>query len=319
MHALLPKHNPNNPAAAKVTPWWGFYPEGYVVDAASSKVSLAQLGLHGSLPLPLAIMDSGVGGLAVAAALNRLAPQVPLVYVADTAWMPYGDKSLDDLKLRVRHVYQGLQRCFGTQHLVLACNSASASLPLPVTLPAADTPHVLPPLVDIISTTVAYTGAWARQFLSTQGRVPRVALMATVATQRSHRYDDWLAYTETPCELISVACPGLATAIEHQEDTLEATLHHALEPVLRWQPDAVILGCTHYLLVASRFAEVLGPTTRLINPAQVIAERLVAGCAGSLASEGQAAQGPVCLLTTASSATAMRVLSPWYEHVLATP
>jgi glutamate racemase len=237
--------------------------------------------------------------------------------------MPYGDKSLDDLKLRVRQLYQGLQRTFGTQHLVLACNSASASLPLPATLPALgvgddamaslSVAGVLPPLVDIISTTVTHATAWAHAFVAMHGRPPRLALVATVATHRSHRYEDWMGYAEAPCQLASFACPGLASAIEHQAPNLATVLAYALAPVQRWQPDALILGCTHYLLVAPLFAQVLGDEVALINPAGVIAERLVAGLPTTTPNMPQGNSPPTVLLTTGDLATATDILNPWVE------
>jgi len=264
-----------------------------------------------------------VGGLAVAQAVLQLAPNLPLVYLADTAWMPYGDKSLDDLKLRVRQLYQGLQRTFGTQHLVLACNSASASLPLPATLPllgvgdevmATQQDTALPPLVDIISTTVTHATAWAHRFVAQHGRPPRLALVATVATHRSHRYEDWMGYAEAPCQLASFACPGLASAIEMQDPHLVDVVAHALAPIQRWQPDALILGCTHYLLVAGVFAEVLGEDVALINPAHVIAKRLLAG---KVLPNTMPSQPTHCLLTTSTQATTQQVLGAWYTRAIA--
>lgn len=214
----------------------------------------------------LGVMDSGVGGLAVLAAMQALAPELSYVFLADTAWMPYGDKPPEELRRRIWQLYQGLRHRHNLSSLVLGCNTASSSF------------HISPaheaggPILDIVAPTV-------RHVLNRVGRsnTARVAMLATVTTVRSHRYEEYLHFYEAPFQFRAFACPGLASAIEgNWHEPLDTILAKSLEPVLRWQPDWLILGCTHYLHIERLVAQQVGPGIQLINPATSIAGEVLA-------------------------------------------
>jgi glutamate racemase len=206
-------------------------------------------------------MDSGVGGLAVLAALQAMAPQVPYVFLADTAWMPYGERTPAELRQRIWQLYQGLRERHAMGSLVLGCNTASSCF------------HISPaeaiggPILDIVAPTV-------RHALEQVGRAPtaKVAMMATVTTAKNRRYQEYLHYYEAPFQFKAFACPGLASAIEDNwHEPLDTILAKSLAPIVEWQPDWIILGCTHYLHIEAQVAAHVGPGVRIINPAQRIA------------------------------------------------
>jgi glutamate racemase len=209
---------------------------------------------------PIGIFDSGVGGLSVAREIRRALPAERLLYVADTAYCPYGDRPIEEVRGRALAVGRYLEQS-GAKLLVAACNTASGAaledLRAALSIPVVG-------LEPAVKTAVATT------------RAGRVGVMATSGTLRSERFARLLRAHGDGVQVIAQACPGLADLIEegHLDGaTLAARLTELTAPLLAAGVDRVVLGCTHYAFVAGAIEKVLGPGVTLVDSAPAIARR----------------------------------------------
>lgn len=206
----------------------------------------------------IGVRDSGVGGLTVAARLLERIPHARLLYFADTANVPYGDKSPE----QVRHFALSISQFLleqGAQSLVFACNTTSAY--------ALSTARCLfdEPVIGVIEP--GSRGAVA----VTLGRV---GVLATAATVQSQVYTRVLHSLRPDLEVREIACPAFVPLVESRRTgTLEAmeACKHYMAPLLRGAYDTVILGCTHYPLLLPQLREI-APEVRFIDPADMVAE-----------------------------------------------
>jgi glutamate racemase len=228
------------------------------------------------------VFDSGVGGLVLLAELIRLRPDLRFLYVADTAWMPYGTKASELISKRLEQLHARIYQAYGASMWVMACNTASSALPY--LLNEADNPYGFVygyHWIDLIGPTVKAALQQAEELQAKTIRasgsfIPRyrVALLATESTVQSQRYPEVLAqHPEAPLiELACFACPGLAQAVEGRPGPgVEGLMPDLMAPVLAWQPDVVILACTHYLHIEASFRQWLPAPIVLLNPAQAVA------------------------------------------------
>ena len=209
---------------------------------------------------PIGIFDSGVGGLSVAREIRRALPEQDLLYVADTAYCPYGDRPLEEVRRRALAVGRYVEGA-GAKLVVAACNTASGAA-LEQLRQALAIPVVgLEPAVK--------TGA----SLTRNGKV---GVMATAGTLASARYETLVREHARGVQVIPRPCPGLADLIEEglfDGDRLRARLEDLSEPLRRAGVDTVVLGCTHYAFVSGPLARVFGPEVRLVDSAPAIARR----------------------------------------------
>ena len=209
---------------------------------------------------PIGIFDSGVGGLSVAAEIRRALPHEDLLYVADTAYCPYGDRPLAEVRERAVAVGRYLERA-GAKLLVAACNTATGAalerLREVLTIPVIG----LEPAVK--------TGAAV-----TQNR--RVGVMATSGTLQSERFARLVRSHARGVEVLAQACPGLADLIEEGHldgPAVSARLEELTRPLRAAGVDTVVLGCTHYPFVSGPLGRLLGPRVELVDSAPAIARR----------------------------------------------
>jgi len=209
---------------------------------------------------PIGIFDSGVGGLSVAREIRRALPGEDLLYVADTAYCPYGDRPLEEVRRRALAVGRYVEGA-GARLVVAACNTASGAaleqLRQTLTIPVVG-------LEPAVKTGVALT------------RNHRVGVMATAGTLASERFARLLREHGRGIEVLPQPCPGLADLIEEGHldgDVLVARLGELTRPLREAGVDTVVLGCTHYLFVSGPLARVLGPDVRLVDSAPAIARR----------------------------------------------
>lgn len=224
---------------------------------------------------PVAVFDSGVGGLTVLHELLVRLPQEDYLYLGDTARFPYGDKSPEQLRTFADAIADVLLERHA-KLIVVACNSATAAaLPSVRAHVAASAPHV-----DV----VGVVGNEARLAVAATA-TGRIGLLATPATVSSGAYARAVADASPAISLTSVACPDLAPRIQHDAAITEATLDAVrgyCEPLRAAAVDTVILGCTHYPLVDAMLQRILGPGVRLITSGEAMARSV----ADALAARG---------------------------------
>jgi glutamate racemase len=207
------------------------------------------------------IFDSGVGGLSVAREIRRALPAEDLVYVADTAYCPYGDRAVEEVRERALAVGRHLQAA-GAKVVIVACNTATGAA-LEALRAALDVPVI--GLEPAVKTGVVRT------------RNKRVAVMATVGTLRSERYARLVREHGDGAQVLAQPCPGLADLIEQghlDDDVLAARVAELTRPIREAGADTVVLGCTHYLFVERAVRHALGPGVEIVDSGPAIARRL---------------------------------------------
>ena len=210
---------------------------------------------------PIGIFDSGVGGLTVARAVIDQLPNESVLYVGDTLRGPYGPRPLAQVRAFALDVMDHLL-AEGVKLIVIACNSASAA----VLRDARERYDI--PVIEVIQPAV-------RQAVHiTQSR--RVGVIGTNATIDSMAYDD--AFAAAPdISLYSRACPRFVDFVEGgvvEGAEVESLAREYLEPLIVQDIDTLVLGCTHYPLLADVIASVVGPEVTLVNSASETAKQV---------------------------------------------
>jgi len=235
---------------------------------------------------PIGVFDSGVGGLTVAAALARRLPGESILYLGDTARLPYGTKS-EQTVARYTQTNVDFLVGRGVKAVVVACNTASA-LALPRLVTALPVWGVIEP------------GARRAAELS----AGRVGVIATESTVRSDAYALALRRRRANLEVLSQACPLLVPLVEEGwlDDPVTAeVLRRYLAPLLAARIDTLVLGCTHYPLLAPAIAAVAGPAVRLVDSAEAVAEAVAAGLRErGLDSDQRTGEDHVCVTDAAA-------------------
>ncbi|HEX2224131.1 MAG TPA: glutamate racemase [Thermoanaerobaculia bacterium] len=221
----------------------------------------------------IGVFDSGVGGFTVVSALRRRLPQESILYLGDTARLPYGSKSPETvLRYTRRNVEFLVER--GVKAVVVACNTASA-LALP------HLPEEVVPVWGVIEPGARKAAAVSRG---------RVGVIATEATVRSDAYPRALRAVRPDLEILSRACPLFVPLVEegwHDDPVTEQVAERYLRPLLDAGVDTLVLGCTHYPLLVPVLERVAGPGVTLVDSAEAVAEVVAEG----LAERGMAAAG----------------------------
>ncbi|HWU01583.1 MAG TPA: glutamate racemase [Novosphingobium sp.] len=221
---------------------------------------------------PVLLFDSGVGGLTVLAALRRALPDAPVIYAADTAGLPYGEKSEAQIAARVSGLLGRMTERFRPRLVCIACNTAS-------TIALASVREVLE--VPIVGTVPAIKPAAA---MTQSGVIGLLGTQATIRQAYVDRLEHEFARGKT---LLRYGAPELVGAAEAKlrgEAVDPAAIAHAVEG-LRAQPggdaiDTVVLACTHFPLLIDELAEAFGPGVRFIDGAEGIARRIAHLTAG---------------------------------------
>ena len=216
---------------------------------------------------PIGVFDSGVGGLTVLHEMLVDLPEEDYLYLGDTARFPYGQRSHEQLAaLAIENAEVLLDR--GAKLLVIACNSATAAgldavrahlaaMGSPVSVLGVVTPEA----IQAVEAT----------------RNGRVGLLATPATVASDAYGRAIGRIDDMVELTSVPSATLASLIQSEQpitDEVLDTVREVCAPLTAAGVDTVVLGCTHYPLLAPMFQRVLGRETRLITSGEAIVRRV---------------------------------------------
>lgn len=249
----------------------------------------------------IGVFDSGIGGLSVLQALRRELPFQDVVYVADNAHAPYGEREAAHVLARSRAVTQALL-AHGITALVVACNTATAAAIAQLRLD-----H---PGLPIVGVEPALKPAVALS------RTGHIGVMATRGTLTSDKFQALLA-AQPPQVCITVqACDGLADAIEHDTAGLRALCTAHLRAMGRFGDDkddidTLVLGCTHYPLIAGLIADIVGPAVALVSNGDAVARQT----RKLLASPDGAGQRPgrVRWMTTGDAGLLQAAARRWLE------
>ena len=221
---------------------------------------------------PLLLFDSGVGGLSVLAAVRALLPSAPVIYAADNAGLPYGEKTEAEIAARVAGLLDRMTERFRPRLVCIACNTAS-------TIALAMVRDVLE--VPIVGTVPAIKPAAAMT------RTGVIGLLGTAATIRQGYVDRLEAEFAADKTLLRHAAPELVAAAEAKLRGLpvDPAVYARAVAGLRSQPDGeridtVVLACTHFPLLAAELAAAFGPGVRFVDGAAGIARRIAHLTAG---------------------------------------
>ena len=205
---------------------------------------------------PIGVFDSGIGGLTVVKALRDLLPNENIVYLGDTARVPYGPKSPETVQ-RYAVELAGMLMGKDAKALVVACNTVSS-----VALPLL-TKKFPVPVIGVIE-----PGAQAA-LQATRNR--HIGVIGTRATIRSGAYEKALRAADNDVRVSSRACPLLVPLIEEgllNDDVTDRIIMRYLEPMLADEIDTLVLGCTHYPLLTNAIARAVKRRITLVDSAQ---------------------------------------------------
>jgi glutamate racemase len=225
--------------------------------------------------MAVGIFDSGIGGLTVLDAVTKRLPDVPLAYFADSAHAPYGVRDADDIyDLTTKSVERLWEE--GCDLVILACNTASAAALRRMQeswIPADKRVlGVFVPLIEALT-----ERQWGDNSPPREVAVKHVALFATPATVASRAFQRELAFRAVGVDVEAQACGGVVDAIEDGDMILaEALVRSHVDALTRKMPnpEAAILGCTHYPLMQTIFRDALGEGVQVYSQADLVAESL---------------------------------------------
>ena len=211
---------------------------------------------------PLGFFDSGVGGLTVVRAVQQLLPAEDIVYLGDTARLPYGSKSPETIR-QFAHEDVRFLLDRGVKMVVVACNTATAHA-----LPSLQEQYRIP-IIGVIEPGV--------EAVLSDPAAQRIGIIATRGTVGSHAYQHELALRRTGLILHATPAPLLVPLVE--EDWLDhpatrAALHTYLDPMLDRGIDTLMLACTHYPLLIPVLKDFLPDGVRLVDSATTCAEHV---------------------------------------------
>ncbi|MFD0908513.1 glutamate racemase [Ruegeria arenilitoris] len=225
--------------------------------------------------MAVGIFDSGLGGLTVLNAAQTRLPEVDFLYYADSAHAPYGVRDAEDIYNLTRNAVQDLWSR-GCDLVILACNTASAAaLRRMQEEGVPQSKRVLGVFVPLIEALTERQ--WGDNSPPREVAVKHVALFATPATVASRAFQRELAFRAIGVDVEAQACGGVVDAIEDGDMILaEALVRSHVDALKRKMPhpQAAILGCTHYPLMAEAFQAALGPDVQVFSQGDLVAESL---------------------------------------------
>jgi glutamate racemase len=260
---------------------------------------------------PIAVFDSGVGGLTVLHELLVALPQEDFLYLGDSARFPYGDRSADELRTFSLQIADALLER-GAKLIVVACNSATSSALPELVAHVARNGHG----VDVLGV----VGPESNLAVA-QTRNGRIGVLATPATVASGAYERAVLAVDPLVRLTSVACPQLARISQDGAPITEADVTLAREycaPLRAAEVDTAILGCTHYPFVRPLLQRLLGPEVTLITSGTAIARRVQHALLGRDLATPRTGEGSYSFLCTGDAAAFAEVGSRFLQLPMGT-
>jgi len=213
---------------------------------------------------PIGIFDSGIGGLTVASAVNKLMPNEKLIYFGDTAHLPYGEKSSSSIRSFSTEIAQFLVNQ-GCKAIVIACNSASAVATNTVRKVVPG--HI--PVINVIDPTVRY--------VAHKQESGKVGVIATKATVNSRIYAKRIIRENDRLRVSMLATPLLVSMIEEgffNNNISQAIINSYLEKSTLNDIGTLILGCTHFPLIKKEIEKYYSGKVEVIDSSQIVATEL---------------------------------------------
>jgi glutamate racemase len=209
----------------------------------------------------IGIFDSGIGGLSIAQCIAKHLPHEKFIYVADSLFAPYGDKSSATIIERVNKLADWLIDQ-NVKAIVVACNTATViaieQLRCRVSIPIIGVEPAIKPAAQ-------------------QSRTQKIAILVTEATAVNHRFLALVNKHKNDTEVFIQPCAGLVEFIEqglHESEQCREILNAFLIPLLQKNIDTLVLGCTHYPFVRSLIQEIVGTDITIMETALPVTEQL---------------------------------------------
>jgi glutamate racemase len=246
---------------------------------------------------PIAVLDSGVGGLSVLQEIRRELAHEDLLYLADQAHIPYGSRSLAEIRQLTVAITQFLLGR-DVKSVVLACNTASAAAlhHLRATFPSVPFVGMEPavkPAAEISTSRI-------------------IGIMATPATFSGEMFSGLVHRFARSATVLEQVCPGLVQQVEAGELMGRETrglLQRYLEPLLSAGMDTLVLGCTHYPFLAGAIREIVGPGVEIIDPSPAVARQVRRVLEARVWLNGSTEEGSLTSFTTGDPRAFRRLAS----------
>ncbi|MBK6739562.1 MAG: glutamate racemase [Haliea sp.] len=208
----------------------------------------------------IGVFDSGVGGLSVLKAIRESDPSVDLIYIADSANAPYGNRSAQFIELRAKHIARSLVSA-GAQIIVVACNTATAV--------------AIQMLRSELTVPVVAMEPAIRLRLSLRTKSGVIGILATERTLESAAVERLCREFGKDASILLRPCPGLVELVEcgnltseHTRQTLQGIVH----PLIAQGVDTLVLGCTHYVFLGPTIQDIVGPEVKVLESSAVRCE-----------------------------------------------
>lgn len=205
---------------------------------------------------PIAMFDSGFGGLTVARAVIDLMPEEDVVYFGDTARYPYGPRPHAEVAAYAEQITRWMVDEYDPKMIVVACNTATAV--------------ALDHLRELVALPVVGVLEPGLQALLSVSASDRVGVIGTVGTVASGAYQTLATQLAPSIELTAAGCPGFVEFVERGEtasDQVHVLAERLLAPMVEAKVDALLLGCTHYPFLARTIGDVMGRDVVLVSSA----------------------------------------------------
>lgn len=208
----------------------------------------------------IGVFDSGMGGLTAVKVLNQIMPHENIIYFGDTARIPYGTRSRQTIQRYTQEDVAFLRR-HPVKMIIAACGTVSSML-------GADSP-----VDDMPFTGVVYPAAREACAITENGRVGIIGTPATVA---SGSYEQAIHHLDPSVDVTAMACPLFVHLVEYgytdrNDPITRLAAEEYLEPIRDAGVDTLILGCTHYPVIAPTIADIMGESVKLISASEAAA------------------------------------------------
>lgn len=207
---------------------------------------------------PIGVFDSGVGGLSVFSQLIQLLPDENYIYFGDTANLPYGDKSKEELIQITANIFDFF-KSKKVKAVVMACNTTSA---LTYDVLCSKYDFKIYPIVQTVAHKIAL------------GNYKKIGVFATQGTINSHAYKKEIQKYQANTQVFEIACPNWVNIVENELQNREESQNNIkkhLDEMLKNNPEKIILGCTHYPYLLNTLSKFISSEI-FINPAKYFAE-----------------------------------------------